>query len=735
MQMFVEEIDLEKWRVAAGLSQASIATQLGVSPSQVSRYEQEPDNVPARIIREWMRICGYMAASKGLELGDPRSEINARVELMDNYATVDPNPSRQVEPNAPITSDEFLRSVHVTASKPRIGVFGRYDAGKSRLINTLIGGNRLPTRYQPSTSVLCLIRHMNDKPQWLAEDVLIMRKGFDLNRADDERYCLGDLGPDGHDTHGFKLVAGGYDALANYGTHASESRTSEAFAAIVYIDAPILLGADILDVPGYGNSNDDHTRAEMGQKMADILVYASAVIGFFDQYDRGFLGALLRTMPDASFSATNAGALRNLFIVATHAHQVPAPELETLLHEAARRQYKDLEFVWDDLAGRSDTQVRVSQSEFESRFFTFSADNPTLRSHFQSDLIDLIQNVAPARTLQQLDRHVRAAKAEAKAECDNWINSLSFALNEREKAQAEVATLEALEPERIASRETQVKRIHTLIDQASAACNAHVADVYGQLIAVDEIERMIKLRYDDKKEAQRAAGQYLLDKLQASVNTFVKKASSEFGKEVDTFLDDFDLKARANVESSDWTFDAKAAFMGGLAGAGTVGALATWASIAAAGSNLGGYILIAQIVGWLSSIGISLGGTGTVISAVAAIGGPVTLAITAGILVFLFGINIFGESWQRKLAKKLHDAFEKENVMQNFKDGITRYWEQTSSAFDVAVDTTEKAYLDNIARLKALANSKDRASLERELQHAEEIRDFFVAIPWRATSA
>ncbi|MCY4304486.1 MAG: hypothetical protein OXC62_06870 [Aestuariivita sp.] len=71
--------------------------------------------------------------------------------------------------------------------------------------------------------------------------------------------------------------------------------------------------------------------------------------------------------------------------------------------------------------------------------------------------------------------------------------------------------------------------------------------------------------------------------------------------------------------------------MAALAGLGTYGALAIWASIVAAGSNLEAYILVAKIVSFVSSIKISVGGTTTAAATVAAIGGLIIIFIALSV--------------------------------------------------------------------------------------------------------
>lgn len=61
--------------------------------------------------------------------------------------------------------------------------------GKSRLCNVLLGDSCLPTRYQPTTSVACILRHISDKPSWQIEDVWMMDKDFNIHKINDEEHC------------------------------------------------------------------------------------------------------------------------------------------------------------------------------------------------------------------------------------------------------------------------------------------------------------------------------------------------------------------------------------------------------------------------------------------------------------------------------------------------------------------------------------------------------------------
>lgn len=246
---------------------------------------------------------------------------------------------------------------------------------------------------------------------------------------------------------------------------------------------------------------------------------------------------------------------------------------------------------------------------------------------------------------------------------------------------------------------------------------------------------MIKSRYDDKKEAQGLAGTYLVESIQSQINEFVKLKSDDLGSDIDDMLSNFGPTIDKNSNLSDgFSFNPKIAFLSALSGIGTIGALAAWASIAAAGSNLGAYVLVAQVVGWLSSIGVSVGGAGTVMSFVSAIGGPITLGIAAGVLIALAAYSIFGDSWQLKLAKKINDNLTKESVREKMKSGINNMWLSTSSAFDEAIKSTEEEYQKYLKSLEKMAFSTNSEDVEKELVTAKETRDFFVGIPWKVVS-
>lgn len=330
-----------------------MASFLSISQSQVSRYEKDPESVPYGVVVKWNRYCGEIGKLTGLKINDPRVEISSRLSLINDYSNASSINIDAKEVGFSIK--DFIKNIKLTSRKPRLGVFGQFDSGKSTLINTILGGDSLPTGYQPATSVVSFIRHISEKPKWQAEDVWIMRKGFDFDKCDEEKHCIE-----------YKMFAGGYDSLRQFGTHSGEGSKHKAFAAVVYLDSPLLLASDVVDLPGYGHSDDDQDRAEMAHKMVDIMIYASATTGFLGNQDLLYLSGLLKTLPTESYGQHPLG---NLFIIGTHAHQVKSiRDRNDIKEKASKRAFKHL------INTLKNHGNNIKEDDFLKRFYFFSVD-------------------------------------------------------------------------------------------------------------------------------------------------------------------------------------------------------------------------------------------------------------------------------------------------------------------------------------------------------------------------
>lgn len=722
--MSVLEIpDLAKMRAEAKISQEEMAVHLEVSQSQVSRYEQDPSCVPFAAVIAWVRLCGQISSKQGLEFGTPYRDIATQIKLMNDYAETAPALLDQSLFRDAPTADNFLLQVHNLGRKPRLAICGRFDQGKSRLANTLMGSDALPTSYQPATAIICLVRHVGDCPSWIKEDVWIMRKGFDLNQANNERHC-----------NDFRVVAGSFDTLKKYGTH-NDNRPTDAdqcFAALVFVDSPILLGCDLLDVPGYGHSENDHNKAELAHSLADVLIYASAAQGFMDQQDLQFVNALLKQLTLIEGADAHLPVLRNVFFVATMARQ-ELNDLEEIITKASSRAYKHL-LEGLQLRGQL-VNRKITLAEFRARFFTYLVDDPSRRKAFEGDLADLLSKIYPAQVRGRLDSWIVELKNSTKAYCNGWTVRLVEALENRDRAQGALEMLERAEPMRQRRIGGKTERILSMVAENKSTCIDFIKSDLSKLVTPDYVEKCIRERYEDKKDAQQLAASYLIDHIQNRLNTFLAERAQELVPEVDDILTDYQAAGttagKMDLGSLTVPFNAQGVFLSALAAAGTAGALAAWAAAATAGSNLGAYLLVPSVVSFLSSLGISVGGTTSAISLVSALGGPITIMIGLAVLVAMGIYALFGASWQSRLAKKICETLKEQNFLETLTTHTEKYWDDTRLGFQTGMAATEAAFQENLNNLRKLVNTTTREEMTAMIAHVEATRDFFGGIPWK----
>jgi transcriptional regulator with XRE-family HTH domain len=86
----VQYFDLTKAREAARISQQEMAVHLGISQSQVSRYDQDQTNAPFGMVVAWMQLCGEISAKQGTEFGAPYRDVENQIRLMSDYAETAP---------------------------------------------------------------------------------------------------------------------------------------------------------------------------------------------------------------------------------------------------------------------------------------------------------------------------------------------------------------------------------------------------------------------------------------------------------------------------------------------------------------------------------------------------------------------------------------------------------------------------------------------------------------------
>ena len=180
-------IDLRSAREKIGLSQTELAPLLGLSQDQVSYYEQDPGAIPAELLMRWTQALGAdlvtlmaraMPPSPPVDAGTPYKQLRFDLTLLAQYIR-DAFPSGDLDiPDSPPTSTNIQKRIQQYWQKPNLVLVGRFDSGKSHLANVLMGGKFLPSQYQPATRVITFVFHLEDRPSWFKEQVLILAEDF-----------------------------------------------------------------------------------------------------------------------------------------------------------------------------------------------------------------------------------------------------------------------------------------------------------------------------------------------------------------------------------------------------------------------------------------------------------------------------------------------------------------------------------------------------------------------------
>jgi Leucine-rich repeat (LRR) protein len=272
--------------------------------------------------------------------------------------------------------------------KPCIALAGLSDAGKSTMINTLIGQEILPAGLTPITASAVIIKHIQERPDFIENCVVVLKKD-DTGSMELSTAFLGEI------TYLKRHImdSGGYDLLDVYGVRQKKESNhgpndmEDVSAIIVYVDSPILLNCDLMDLPGVGTGDrlEDDTITKAGLFHADIFVYLSLCNGFLRGDEIQFVGEAINIVSMAGFDESDQYALDNILLVASRANKMHKNinDLTNLLDNGAKRLHKVLS---SDLSVKDNGVIPNDQSILRSRLFYYAKDTQTMRRPFEEAL-------------------------------------------------------------------------------------------------------------------------------------------------------------------------------------------------------------------------------------------------------------------------------------------------------------------------------------------------------------
>lgn len=398
--------------------QADLALALGTRQDAISRMEKNPEAISLRTVIQLAKIAG-VTLDEMMCYKKPMPEPFSMKDVWDKYQAVKIRLLESLNgfnnlPNGKEISgvteviERVKNTIQEDFSKPQIAFSGLRASGKSSLINALLGKEILPTGWNATTSIPVYIKHVEDRPDFMNDDVCWVfckdedGESFDDDRIHDKEYCCG-----------LEYASGDESILVKVGTMRNGKRDTKADTAVLFLDSEILRSVDLIDIPGIvpkqlaSGKNEDKPFWNIIHK-ATAVVYLSRAISFFENEEQtAFLSAIGALRP---FYTQNGEKIDNLIIVASHIHEMG--DLENRSGEIHKEEFfskveRDENEAFETLNDKEyNFWVRLPKRERELTkeicvrngkygFFPYSTNNEENQS-FNESLSNLIEKLAKA---------------------------------------------------------------------------------------------------------------------------------------------------------------------------------------------------------------------------------------------------------------------------------------------------------------------------------------------------
>lgn len=712
-----------------------LAELLGVSKQTVLNWKDDPSKMPFDKINELYRISGVpvqeLMKDDDEKMPTPdvpptyenfASKIRNKVKIAKkelyrvnniDITTKSSNPFVGIRDKATSDLQNIISTSEVLNRKPRACALGQSDAGKSALANHLFGETIVPASYTPMTSAICGIHDISDRPSYLTgvENAVVFGRRLKEGEPVGKAVAYDDY--QSEDCKKYIIRKGDHKSILNaYGTREGAYFENSDFcidSIHIFVDNPLLKELDYYDVPGFG-SGDAADDVSLSKKM-----YQSDIVFYLSPADAFLRGADISTLTNMLISHGNGGlGLQTIYIMATHANAVGEPsEVERILD-------KGIERIINSLTDSQLYDIGISRDNYSSlrkRCFAFDICNIQYCQKFNADFESLVPSWI-SQKLSAADDSLRSASQRYEDTYSKAIQNIEKDLSAQEVSNDEIDAQKKVATDKVSDIKN---KLFGSIDRHKESCITSFEESYYRIVNEDYIVSQLKARdVKNKKDDINDFANFLCNKINDSLSSTMKHHSEKFKDEVNASIAEYsdvwkDVSDVDNINIAMNGFDFTRAFAAGLSGVTVYGALALWATVTAAGSNLGAYILVAKIVSALSAIGISVGGTAAAASTIASIGGPVVLGIVLSLIAAISVFGILTGNWRKRVAKKIIKAFEDDGIYGKCTYQIRKYWDDTKTALESCLksmnDKTIKEY-DTQASLRA---SKDKDALKQNL--------------------
>ena len=711
-------------------TQTAFAELIGVEQSSISRWEKDPDSIPFQIIQRILEKTGASYEEltgwkkpipDPLNVEDTWKKADFTKCTLSEYITHALEQIELPEEDRKAYIDDLSAGINASLIKPKVAIVGRSDTGKSTLINALLGVDKMPTSWTPTTSIAVYIKHISDRPAFIEEDAWVFSNHlgnenmWNERQLYDEEYC-----------RSWKIAAGGVEILRSFGTRQGENYDKEAGAAVIFLDAPVLKTCDIVDLPGFGTEteSDDNITFAAAQK-SDVIIYLSQANGFMRIEDITYLKRNINELPVWEDKSSNSlSPLSNLFIVASQAHTVNSgnrTQLTEILDVGCKNLLKTLpNGYWTERENASNHEYTDDgYAELRARFFAYTTDIPDICKPFNEKLTEILE-VLPVIINERTKAFVRNYVASRKPNLIGEIQKYEGIVAERDKYELLLKEIESNELSRVRDNDARKKDVRAEISRLQTESIDEFSSYISSVINVDALVKLMREKgIKNKKDDVELFGSSLQSMLQAECESILKAKSETLSQKTKDYITAFSESIAKPFENNsiDVDFDAGWAFASALSAVGMISGFGTFLA-----STIYGALLF---VGGGFTIGTSIY-AGAVTSSIF---GPIGIAIGLLIAGGLGLVKLFGGGWEKNVAKKIVASIDENNVSGKFRSGIAKYWEQTGSAFDQAAAKLDEDWSKYVENLRQMINSYDINEIQNKITTLKFLSDFFDNIP------
>ena len=722
------KLDVEKIKDQVGCTEKEFVEEMGITEEKLRSYCEGTTQMSGELLSKMLVYTG-LSPIPGSIFKNENSTTFTPCQIKPND-TFSPSKNAkeslveyvgqglvEIEEESVRSEIEKIAGCVKSLRKPRISFAGQSDTGKSTLINALLGAEKMPAKWTPTTSIVVYIKHIDDRPSFINEDVWIMGKRnseqWNDARLDDKEYCKK-----------FFIAKGDFSLLSTFGTHQDEQKNHEAAScAVAFIDSPLLKDCDILDLPGFAATAEDDALHKFNTQdnVTDILLYLSRSNGFLQDRDLDYLRECIKSLRPIEREGNGINKLENLFVIASQAGTVNNGN-NTELMEILKRRCKALCDSYAIAAAtnadgtllpfRSQmTGLTYTEQDFLERFFTYEKDMPRLCKQFNAAFTVLAENL-PKAIYKDFTVNLQAVVDGSDNIVRQRVSEWESILENKEKYVDLVREIKEKEPARKVEQEAKNSDMLSAITVLNTESKQDIQTMYDTTMCVDHLVSLIESygirnKKDEKQDFATTVNELLSNRIQ----NILSEKTKIFSDKLDEFLADYEksFKNLAAGKGVDISFDSTNSFALGLASLGALGASAAW--------------LATSFTAWSVFALGSFAGWGSIIAVGGAIGIAIS-AVIAGVVALVKALT-----WKKDLAKKIIKAYTDKNYIETIFGDVDKYWDDTKTSFTTATQRVEDDWQQRIAEYESIADENNIPVLQKKISEAYKGLDFFGKIP------